>query len=318
MALEIKENMLLAPYTIYKIGGPARFFAEAASGDDIRYALEFATNRALPFVIMGAGSNMLVSDGGFDGVAIRINGGEVRVDPPADGERLVCDAGVMMARAVLAAAKAGFGGFEWGIGVPGTIGGSVRGNAGCFGGEMRDVLESAEIFDVSQNSKFKIQNSECSFGYRDSIFKKHPEWIILSATLRLKSGDADAIQQEVQRITMERLGKQDIGTKCCGCIFKNTAWEREDTDREKLTMQFPELAAFVNQSHIPTSFLLDRAGLKGTRMGSAVISPKHANFFINEGTASAEDVRKLIERAKEEVHKKFGVLIEEEIQYVGF
>ncbi len=323
MALEIKENIPLAPYTIYKIGGPARFFVEAADADAVREALEFAAEKKVPFVIIGAGSNMLVSDHGFNGVAIRMVGGEVRVD----GERLVCDAGVMMARAVLAAAQAGLGGFEWGIGVPGTIGGSVRGNAGCFGGEMKDVIESAEIFDVSQNSKFKIQNSECGFGYRDSIFsarggsasggKKHPEWIILSAVLKLTQGDTAVIQKEVRRITMERLVKQDIGTKCCGCIFKNTEWGREDTDREKLTAQFPELAAFTSQSHIPTSLLLDRAGLKETRIGGAVISPKHANFFINEGTASAEDIHALIQRAKNEVQKKFGILIEEEIQYVG-
>ncbi len=240
-------------------------------------------------------------------------GGNMRVE----GERLVCDAGVMMARAVLAAAQDGLGGFEWGIGVPGTIGGSVRGNAGCFGGEMKDVVESVEVFDSMQNAKLKIQNAECEFGYRGSIFKKYPEWIILSAVLKLEPGDAAAIQQEVQRITMERLAKQDIGTKCCGCIFKNTAWGREDTDREKLMAQFPDLAAFANQSHIPTSFLLDRAGLKGTRMGGAMISPKHANFFINEGSASARDIRALITRAKETVREKFGILIEEEIQYIG-
>lgn len=313
MALDIKENVFLAPYTIYKIGGPARFFVEAADADEVREALVFAVERKLPFVIIGAGSNMLVSDRGFDGVAIRMTGGEAHVD----GERLFCDAGVMMARAVLAAAKAGLGGFEWGIGVPGTIGGSVRGNAGCFGGEMKDVVESIEIFDVFLNSKFQIQNGDARFGYRDSVFKKHPEWIILSVALKLESGDATLIRQEVQRITYERLAKQDIGTKCCGCIFKNTAWAREDTDAEKLTAQFPELAAFANQPHIPTSFLLDRAGLKGTRMGGAVISPKHANFFINENSASAEDIRALIEYAKGEVQKKFGVLIEEEIQYVG-
>jgi len=313
MALEIKENIPLAPYTIYKIGGLARFFVEAGAADEVRQALDFAVAQKLPFVIIGAGSNMLVSDHGFDGVAIRMIGGNMRVE----GERLVCDAGVMMARAVLAAAQDGLGGFEWGIGVPGTIGGSVRGNAGCFGGEMKDVVESVEVFDSMQNAKLKIQNAECEFGYRGSIFKKYPEWIILSAVLKLEPGDAAAIQQEVQRITMERLAKQDIGTKCCGCIFKNTAWGREDTDREKLMAQFPDLAAFANQSHIPTSFLLDRAGLKGTRMGGAMISPKHANFFINEGSASARDIRALITRAKETVREKFGILIEEEIQYIG-
>ena len=235
MSLEIKENISLAPYTIYKIGGAARFFVEARSEDGARKAIEFANEQKLPFVIIGAGSNMLVSDKGFDGVAIRMSGGEVRVDPSADGgERLVCDAGVMMARAVLAAAKVGLAGFEWGIGVPGTIGGSVRGNAGCFGSEMKDVVESVEVFDAAQHAMRKMNNNECEFGYRDYVFKKHPEWIILSARLNLMPGDAAAIQQEVQRITMERLAKQDIGTKCCGCNFKNTVWGRKETKKEKL------------------------------------------------------------------------------------
>lgn len=337
MALEVKGNISLAPYTIYKIGGPARFFVEAGTADDVRDALTFAKEKELPFVIIGAGSNMLVSDHGFNGVAIRMTGGEARVD----GERLVCDAGVMMARAVLAAAKAGLGGFEWGIGVPGTIGGSVRGNAGCFGGEMKDVVEtvrvyaafsklslkeapklslekaSEEIPELSLGNVFELNNADCAFGYRDSIFKKHPEWIILSAVLKLQPGDATAIGQEVQRITMERLAKQDIGTKCCGCIFKNTPWGRTDTNRDRLVAEFPELTPFAHQSHIPTSFLIDRVGLKGTRVGGAVISPKHANFFINEGGASADDVQKLIRRAKEVVRDTFGILIEEEIQYIG-
>lgn len=326
MALEIKENILLAPYTLYKIGGSARFYAETASADDVAEALYFAAERKLPFVIIGAGSNILVSDGGFDGLAIRMVGGGVRLE----GDRLICDAGVMMARAVLGAAKAGLGGFEWGIGIPGTIGGSVRGNAGCFGREMKDVVESVEVFEVFQNSlpeagqpsaeKFRVntlRNFECDFTYRSSVFKKHQERIILSATLRLQPGDAAAIQQEVRRITEERLAKQDIGTKCCGCIFKNTAWGREDTDKDELTGKFPEFEMFRNQPALPTSFLLDRAGLKGARVGGAVVSPKHANFFINEGAASAKDIAALIMLGKEKVREKFGVLIEEEIQYIG-
>lgn len=313
MALDIKEHIPLAPYTIYKIGGSARFFVEVTTADDVAEALGFAAERGLPFVIIGAGSNMLVSDHGFDGVAIRMIGGSVR----AEGERLACDAGVMMARAVLAAGKAGLSGFEWGIGVPGTIGGSVRGNAGCFGSEMKDVVENIEVFDASHNSKYIIQNSECHFAYRDSIFKKHPEWIILSAVLKLKKGDAVAIQQEVQRFSMERLAKQDIGTSSAGCIFKNIPWTRDDINREEVLGRFPDIGRSGTVSGISAGLLIDRAGLKGIRIGGAVISPKHANFFINEGTASAEDIRGLIKRAKDEVQKKFGILIEEEIQYVG-
>ena len=159
MQLQVKENIPLAPYTIYKIGGMARFFVEAESEEEIRQVLAFAHEKALPFIIIGAGSNMLVSDEGFSGIVIRMSKGEVRVE----GELLACDAGVMMARAVLAGARAGLSGFEWGIGVPGTIGGSIRGNAGCFGGEMKDIVERVRMINGDMEI-VELSNVECAFG----------------------------------------------------------------------------------------------------------------------------------------------------------
>jgi len=312
--LEIKENIPLAPYTIYKIGGPARFFAEAKNAMELESAVRYAREKSVPFFIMGAGSNMLVSDRGFDGVAIRMAGGGVR----GEGERLIADAGVMMARAVMEAARAGLAGFEWGVGVPGTVGGSVRGNAGCFGGEMKNIFESGEIFDTKKVSSFKFQAADCGFAYRDSIFKQHPEWVIVSATLRLKKGDQAAIQNEIRRITAERNAKQDIGTKSCGCIFKNPAWPESAKEKEELLREHPELAPFSERAHIPGSFLIDRAGMKGQCVGCVCVSGTHANFFINEGGATAADVCSLIARAKEKVAKLFGVTLQEEIQYIGF
>lgn len=311
---EIKENMSLASYTMYKIGGPARFFAEAKNAEELESAVRYAREKNAPIFIMGAGSNMLVSDKGFDGLVIRMTGGSVQ----REGERLIADAGVMMARAVMEGARAGLSGFEWGVGVPGTVGGSVRGNAGCFGGEMRDIVESVEIFDTASLAVRSVAAEECEFGYRHSLFKKHPEWIIVSATLRLKKGDPTAIQNEIRRITAERNAKQDIGTKSCGCIFKNPAWPESVSEKEKLLCEHPEFAPFSERTHIPGSFLIDRAGMKGKCVGRVCVSRAHANFFVNEGGATARDVRSLAAIAKEKVQSLFGIALEEEIQYVGF
>ena len=327
MSLEIQENVILAPYTLYKIGGPARFFIEVKSSEELKEALLFSLEKKLPFVIIGAGTNILISDRGFSGLAVKIKDGRVKTD----GDKLTADAGVMMAKAVLESSKAGLTGLEWGIGIPGTVGGSIRGNAGCFGGETGRIIELVQLLEFpisnfqfpnkSQIPNFNPQiltfsNKDCKFEYRDSIFKKHPEWIILSATFKLQKGDPEEIKEKIKNITLERSAKQDIGTKTCGCIFKNISWSK--IDKENILEKFPEMEKFRDKPSLPASFLVDSAGLKNKKIGQVSISPKHANFFVNEGAATAEDVRKLIKITKDEVKNKFGVELEEEIQYIGF
>ncbi len=292
----------------------ARFFVEAVNAEDIKEAALFAAGKHIPFVLLGGGSNVLVSDKGFDGLVIRMSGGSVSVD----GDRIKIDAGVMMARVVMESGKASLRGFEWGIGVPGTIGGSVRGNAGCFGAETKDVIESVEVFDTIAKEINIFSNQDCVFGYRDSIFKTHPEWIILSATLKLEKSDRQEIQQEILRITQERVAKQDIGAKCCGCIFKNAPWPESEEERNLLCEKFPELAMFRTRATIPSAFLIDRAGLKGRISGNICISEKHANFFVNRGNGTSDEVLALIKAAKSEVKKKFGIDLHEEIYMIGF
>ncbi len=313
--ISIRENVPLAPYTIYKIGGHARFFVEAATADEAEEALMLAKEKNVPFVILGAGSNVLVSDNGFDGLVIRTTGGTISVD----GEYLYADAGVMMARAVTESGKQGLTGFEWGIGVPGTIGGSIRGNAGCFEGEMKDVVERVRVLKFSINSKIEeLTNKECQFGYRDSIFKTHPEWVILSAILKLRQGDREKVQQEIRRITQERIAKQDIGSKCCGCIFKNVVWPSDPAERHALLMRFPDLAAFANRPTIPSAYLIDHAWLKGMSVGNICISEKHANFFVNNGNGTSTDAMELIAAAKKKVREIYGLELHEEIYLLGF
>ena len=314
MVIIVKENELLAPHTIYKIGGSARFFTEVHNAGEFEEAVRLAAEKRMPFFIMGAGSNTLVSDKGFNGLVIHMMGGGIQVD----GERMTIDAGVRIARAAAEAARAGLAGIAWAIGVPGSIGGSVRGNAGCFGHEMKDVIESAEIFDTDANVSRRLTAGECAFGYRDSIFKKHPEWVVLTATFKLEPGDPAVIQGEIRRTSAERAAHQDIGAKSCGCIFKNASWKNIRQTKETMSMRFPELERFAGQEVIPAAFLIDRAGLKGKRMGRIVISQKHANFFINEGGGTADEVVMLISLVKDTVRRIYGVGLHEEIQYLGF
>lgn len=314
MAIEIKENIVLAPYTIYKIGGPTRFFVRIKNTLELQEALVFCAQKKIPFFVFGAGSNVLVADNGFDGLLIHAAGGDTRVAR----DRIFADAGVMVARVVLESAKAGLSGLEWGIGIPGSVGGSIRGNAGCFGGEMRDIVESVEYFDTREATCRKLPAARCEFAYRDSVFKAHPEWVILSAVFKLAHGDEKSIREKIARITGERTAHQDIGTKSCGCIFKNVSWRRHDIKKDELLRRFPELQQFSEKKHIPASFLIDRSSLKDRRVGHVVISSRHANYFINEGGAKAEEVVILIGIAKDTVRRTFGILLEEEIQYVGF
>ena len=316
--VQIKENVLLAPYTVFKIGGPARWFCEVKSKEELIGAVNWARDAGVPFFILGAGSNILASDRGFPGLVIKINLRNLRKsDFPGKSDFLVAEAGVSMARVVNFAIENKLSGFEWGIGIPGTIGGSVFGNAGCYGSEIKDVVESVEILDIKKSfstayfsrhtyshvlsKDFEIaqlNSQDCQFGYRDSIFKKHPEWIILGATLKLAPSDPQASHAKVIEYTKKRAQTQDIGEKCAGCIFKNP------------------IPAGASELAIAASYLIDKTGLKGRSVGKAMISPKHANYIVNNGGATADDVRALIELVKNEVQKAHGVLLEEEVRFI--
>lgn len=314
MAVTIKESEPLARHTVLRIGGPARFFVVVETRDDFIAALRGVKSAGLPWFILGSGSNILAADRGFDGAVIRPVGGMVE----ADGSRLRADAALPMARVVTESLARGLRGFEWAIGVPGTIGGSVRGNAGCFGGEMKDVVRTVTVFNTANGNIEEWSADAAEFGYRDSIFKRRPELVILAATLGLVPGDPWEGQHRVREYTAHRARTQDIGSSSAGCMFKNVPWRRRDIDGERMIGRFPELARFREHHAIPAGFLVDQAGLKGYQVGQARISERHGNFFLNTGGASAEEVVMLTGLAKERIHRAYGVLLEEEVQYVGF
>jgi len=284
--MNITENIILAPYTVFNIGGPADFFCEVKNKEELVEVLDWARDNKTPFFIMGAGSNLLVSDDGFRGLAIKMS--SQNIDLLGENKIFVA-AGVSMARAVNFSIEKGFGGFEWGVGIPGTVGGAVFGNAGCFGGEMKDAVDSVSILE---RKIFELPNDACEFAYRHSVFKRHPEWIILGATLNFFPGDKEKSRAKVLEYTKKRTASQDIGEKCAGCIFKNPK---------------QDLAA---------GYLIDKVGLKGAKIGGAMVSGKHANYIVNTGGATARDVKELIMVIKDEVKKVNGILMEEEIRII--
>lgn len=334
MAFVVKEHIQLAPYTYMKIGGPARFFIEAHTSDEIREALQWAAEHDVSYVVLGAGSNILVSDKGFDGLVIRTCGAEYYFY----GDSVYADAGVSMAQLASASLQQNLSGFEWAAGIPGTIGGSVYGNAGCFGGEMKQVLECVRVLKCKmqslpagrQGEKYKVvefQNTDCGFDYRESIFKKQKNLIILGATLKLKRvSDAEKKEKQtwLQNMARERVAEQAIGERTMGSTFKGIRL----TEKLLRTLQSydarfrkAERACWVFENRagvVSAGFFIERAGLKGTCIGGVSVSQKHANFFVNNGTATAEHVITLIACVKERVHRMFGIMLEEEIQYIGF
>ncbi len=308
-----KKDVPLSSHTVFRIGGVCRYFYEARSEEALIEAADWAAAYELPVFVLGAGSNILASEKGFQGLVVRPVYSDLRVM----GNVIHAGAGAMMPHVAAYAQKEGLSGFEWAIGIPGTVGGSVRGNAGCNGSSMADVVDSVRVYNAAFKRMKKLSTADCRFGYRDSKFKHHPELVILSAAIGLHPGGREAITEKMREYSLHRVATQDIGSQCAGCVFKNIPWERVPFDRrERLLTRFPELQRFKNQSHIPTAFLIDVLGLKGHAIGGAMVSKKHGNFFLNTSGATFHDLAILISHCKEYVHRKTGLLLEEEIQYL--
>ena len=288
--VKMSKNILLAPYTTFKIGGTAKYFCEARSKEGIIVAITMAKKENLPFFILGNGSNILISDAGFDGLIIKVKSASSRTKIKSN--KIYIDSGVLLAKLASESIKAGLSGLEWTIGIPGTVGGAVRGNAGAFGASMSDIVREVKVLNIGTSQVQILNNKDCKFGYRDSIFKHDKNLIILSVELKLKKGDREKSEKLIKEYLKQRKQKQPLEYPSVGCIFKNP-------------------------KDFSAGYLIEQCGLKGKKIGEAMISEKHANFIVNAGGAKAEDVVKLINLCKEKVKEKFGVELKEEIEYLG-
>jgi UDP-N-acetylmuramate dehydrogenase len=310
---EAVENESMAAHTYLKIGGPARLYLVAPTADEVVRAVQEAVRLGIPWSVIGGGSNLLVSDDGFQGVVIQATDRRTTIE----GRTVTAAPGVFTGSLARAAADVGLTGFEWGVGVPGTIGGATYGDAGCFGGEMRDVVSEVDAYDVKNAKRVTYSNADCHFGYRDSRFKHEPH-IILKTTLTLNHGDVTTARAKIEEIMKKRKDSQPQGAFSAGCLFKNFDYVDESA-LDILKRHGDEIpAGFLKQQRLAAGWLIDILGLKGTTVGKAQVSPVHGNFLVNLGGARAQDVLALSSLVKMKVRDELGIMLEDEVQYLGF
>ncbi len=280
----LQKNKPLASFCTYQIGGPADYFVEARNEEELLAALAWAEKEGVPVFVMGGGSNVLFDDAGFRGLVIRVKMNQLELH----GEELWAEAGAMVAQVVKTAADAGLTGLEAWNGLPGTVGGAVYGNAGCFGVESKDLLKEARVWKEREIKTVKA--ADLHYDYRDSRLK-HESAVVLSAIFQLKKGNPEAIAARMKEIAKSRIQKQPAGSST-GSFFKNPPGDHAGR-------------------------LIEAAGLKGRTFGKARVSPEHANFFMNLGGATSADVLHLVQEVEATVFKKFGVLLEREVRVVA-
>lgn len=309
MVRGLKKNIPLSRYTTYQIGGRADYLVAVKNIQTLRRALEWARERDLPIFILAGGSNVLFADKGFPGLVIKIANPRIEFGK----NRVRVGAGVVFSDLIEECIKRGYAGLEWAGGLPGTLGGAIRGNAGCFGAEIKDVIE--EVVTISWDGQTaKYSNAECGFAYRDSRFKGNPE-IIWEASLILKPRAPEKLKKEVLSHIRYRESRHPLDFPNCGSVFKNVALEKIAPE---LRERFEDKVKSDPFEVLPAAVLISAAGLSGQRIGGAQVSEKHSNFIVNLGSASAQDVLGLIGLVKERVKEEFGVKLEQEIEIVGF
>lgn len=309
---KIKKNIPLAPLTTFKIGGPAKFFIEVKTKEEFIEALDWAEEEKQDVFVLAGGSNILVNDKGVDGLVIKMANNNIKVM----GERIECGAGANFSNIVLLATKENLSGLEWAVGLPGTIGGAIRGNAGCYGGEMSEAIETVEVLDARKNEFMNLSRRDCMFNYRASIFKADSSLLIWQVTLRLKKGRADDIKKQVNKNVKAR-ANANPRLPSAGSVFKNIDYKIIDENNIPLAEKAKE-EGVVKNNMVGAGWLISMLGLKGKTMGGAKVSLEHANFIVNTGKGTAEDVIMLISYIKQQVRDRFKIQLQEEIQYLGF
>jgi UDP-N-acetylmuramate dehydrogenase len=289
---EIRFDVSLKKYTTFRIGGQAKYFFSAKTKEDLVKIVKTAKKLKIPFYILGGGSKLLISDKGFDGLVIRVENSEFEIKD----DRILAGAGILIEELTRIALKESLSGVAWAAGIPGMVGGATRGNAGAFGKSMQDIIIQVEVFDAKKEKIINFNNKGCDFSYRQSIFKKNPDLIILSCNIQLQKGDKEFIKKEMESHINHRLKNHPINFPSAGCIFEGHYSEKED-------------------KFIPAWKLIKDCGLVGKKIGDVKFSEQHSNFIVNLGNGKEEDVKKLIKIAKEKIEKKFGVVLKEELQH---
>ena len=285
----VREGVPLGPFTTYKSGGPARYMAEVADTEALDALVDSGVIADMPVLVLGRGSNLVVADSGFDGLVIRLGPAFGGVE--VDGNSVRAGGAAPLAQVARSSVDASLTGLEFFIGVPGSVGGAVRQNAGCFGTETRDRLLEASIVDLTDGKMGTFGPDDLDLSYRHSNVTSTR--VVVRAVFRARPGDRDAGRAELRRITRWRRDNQPGGTFNAGSVFKNPA------------------GATAGE-------IIDSLGLKRMSVGDVAVSEKHANFFVAGPSATSEDIRELVIAVKDRVFEETGTMLEPEIQFVGF
>lgn len=301
--LNIQENKPLSDLTTFKIGGPARYFVEVKDEEEIREALVWARANNQKFVVLGGGSNVLVPDEGLNALVIKIVSGDFSITDST----LQAAAGCNLLSLITKAGEESLGGWEKLGGIPGTIGGAVRGNAGAFGPEIKDFVTWVRAMNTKTEEVHEFSNAECEFAYRMSYFKKNPEWIILDVHLQLEKTESASSARLIAETIAEREKRHIQNVQAAGSYFTNPV-----APQAIVAMFETEKEVESRGGRVPAGWLIEKAGLKGECVGGACSSKQHPNYLVNTGSATAVEVLALARKIKETVQEQFGVVLEEE------
>lgn len=305
--LQVSENQPLAEHTRFGIGGPARVFADTESEPAFIEALRAARASGLPWMVIGLGTNLVVHDAGCESIVLRYRGGRIGIE----GNRVTVEAGAVLQDLVDFAVDHGLAGLDRMTGIPGQAGAAIYGNAGAYGSSTSDFVRSVRFFDG--DTVRELDRDGCEFRYRSSIFKQNKHWLILSATLEFAPGDAAALRAKANEIRAIRDAKYPPTMQCAGSIFKNLILA-ELPQRAQAQVP-PEI---VKGGKAPSAWFLEVSGVKGMRSGGIHVADYHANLIYNAGGGTARQLVEVIDELKRRVRERFGIVLEEEVQFVGF
>ncbi len=287
-----QENILfdepMSRHTTFRVGGPAKCLIKVNDKDQMKKLIPYLHKTGQKFFILGNGSNLLVGDKGYSGILVKL--GDGMEDVTVEGERMKISAGTLLSKAASIARENELTGMEFSSGIPGTVGGAIVMNAGAYGGEMKQIVESVEVMD-KEGGILVLDNDTMEFGYRTSVIKSRP-FIVLETVLRLQKGKREEISGKMEELSRLRREKQPLEFASAGSTFKR-----------------PE-------GYFAGKLIMD-AGLRGFSIGGARVSEKHCGFIVNSGNATAADIREVIEEVQQCVKAKFGVSLEREVIYLG-
>jgi|SRR3989344_3183165 len=302
---DVKLNESLAKHTTFKIGGPAKFFIIVHKTELLVGLLGYLAGEGVDYLVLSGGSNLLLNDDGYDGLVIKIaTNNPPQMTPAASGFDMEIEAGVSLGLVVSLAAKNGLAGMDWAVGVPGSFGGAIRGNAGAMGKDISMPTQWVEVW--RDGEVLRLNKDECKFGYRESLFKFNKD-VVLRAGIHLEPGDKQKIMENMQAHLKQR---KHTPFPSAGSFFKNLKLDKWPGDKKEL----PEL--FLKRGSVPVGWMTEQLGLRGLSSGGAKISDEHGNYIINFNNATQADVLVLVEEIKQRVYNKFGVELEPEVQVV--